>query len=94
MREIPFKLLLSILVLLLLVLQYKLWFDAGGIKNSIQLKKQLAQQQQENTVLKQHNDELSHQVNYMQANPDAIESRARRELGMIKKNETFYQVMK
>jgi len=94
MKEIPFKLLPAVLVLLLVFLQYQLWFSIGGIKNSILLKKQLAQQTQENAILKNHNDELVRQVKDMQANPDAMESRARRELGMIKKNEVFYQVIK
>ncbi len=94
MRKTKFQLLPILLVSLLIFLQYRLWFDTGGIQNSVQLKKQLAQQTQENALLKKNNDELLRQVKYMQANPDAIESRARRELGMIKKDETFYQIMK
>ena len=55
MKEIPFKLLPVVLVLLLVFLQYQLWFTTGGLKNSIVLKKQLAQQTQENAILKNHN---------------------------------------
>ncbi len=92
--QVQFKLLSIIMVLLLLFLQYRLWYSSGGIKDMIALKKQLASQTQVNDVLKKQNDALLHQVQYLQSNQDAVESRARQELGMIKKDETFYQVMK
>lgn len=92
--RIQLKLLPIILVLLLVFLQYRLWYGNGGIKDVVTLKKQLASQTQINDDLKKHNEELLHQVHYLQANQDAVESRARQELGMIKKGETFYQIMK
>jgi len=92
--RIQFKLLPIILVLLLVFLQYRLWYGNGGIKDVVTLKKQLANQTQINNDLRKHNEALLHQVHYLQANQDAVESRARQELGMIKKDETFYQVMK
>jgi cell division protein FtsB len=92
--QIQFKLLPIILVILLVFLQYKLWCGKGGMQEVIALKKQFANQSQINTILKKQNEELLHQVHYLQNNQDAIESRARQELGMIKKDETFYQVMK
>jgi cell division protein FtsB len=92
--RIQFKLLPILLVSLVIFLQYHLWLGNGSIRDITQLKKQLAQQTQENAMLKKQNDELLRQVHYVQANQDAIESRARQELGMIKKGETFYQVMK
>lgn len=92
--QIQFKLLSILMVVLLVFLQYKLWFGTGGIRDHALLKKQLAAQSEVNNALKKQNDALSHQVQYLQENQDAIESRARHELGMIKKDETFYQVMK
>lgn len=92
--QIQFKLLSIIMVLLLVFLQYRLWYGTGGIKDRMALKKQLAAQSEINTTLKKQNEKLSHQVHYLQRNQDAIESRARQELGMIKKDETFYQIMK
>lgn len=82
-----------LLVILLLFLQYRLWFDSGGILDMLRLKKRLAQEVQKNEQLKQRNDSLMRQVIYLQKNQDAIESRARQELGMIKKGETFYQTV-
>lgn len=83
-----------LLVLLLVFLQYHLWFESGGIIDMMRLKKELALQTQENDKLKKRNDTLLTQVQRMQKDKDAVESRARHELGMIKKGETFYQVVK
>lgn len=93
----PFKsylLLPLILVTILLFLQYRLWFDTGGMMDMMHLKKQLAQQNEENAKLKQRNDDLLRQIRSLQSNDAAVESRARQELGMIKKGETFYQITK
>ncbi len=92
--RLPFKIAPILLGLILLFLQYKLWYGTGGIKEMVTLKKQLSSQSQLNDILKKQNEALLHQVHYLQANQDAVESRARQELGMIKKGETFYQVMK
>lgn len=92
--QIQFKLLSVMMIVLLVFLQYKLWFGSGGIKDQAILKKQFATQTEMNNTLKKRNETLLHQVHYLQQNQDAIESRARQELGMIKKDETFYQVMK
>lgn len=83
-----------IMILFLIFLQYKLWYGPTGVKNIIILKKQLVNQTQVNDVLKKQNETLLRQIHYLQNSQDAIESRARQELGMIKKDETFYQVMK
>jgi cell division protein FtsB len=91
--QVQLKLLPIFLVLLLIFLQYRLWFDAGGIIDILRLKKQSAQQTQKNAILKKHNQALRNQVQYMQANQDAVESHARQELGMIRKGEIFYQVI-
>jgi cell division protein FtsB len=83
-----------ILLTLLAFLQYRLWFEAGGIIDMLRLKKQLALQIAQDEKLKKRNERLVQQIQYLQANKDAVESRARGELGMIKKDETFYQVIK
>lgn len=82
------------LIALLIFLQVRLWFQPGGIIDMVRLKKQLAVEQQVNEKLKKRNDALMVQVEDLQKNRDAMESRARQELGMIKKGETFYQVVK
>lgn len=94
MSDIRWALLSITLVCTLIFLQYRLWFESGGIRDMVQLKKALAVQYAENDKLKQRNEELLSQIKDLQTSQDATESRARNELGMIKKGETFYQVVK
>lgn len=84
----------GILLAMLIFLQYRLWFESGGIHDMLKLKKNLALQAKENEQLKKQNEELLFQVKRLQNSQDAVESRARNELGMIKKGETFYQVVR
>jgi cell division protein FtsB len=88
------KLWVVALVFALAFLQYRLWFESGGIIDMLRVKKQLASQLQMNDKLKKRNEKLTQQVQYLQASNEAVEARARGELGMIKKDETFYQVVK
>lgn len=87
------KILPILLIALIIFIQYRLWFNSNGILAMQQLKKQLASQSAENDQLKLRNDNLILQIQSLQSNQDAIESRARQELGMIKKGETFYQLV-
>lgn len=82
------------LLVILIFFQYRLWWQADGVKDLLSLKKALAQQQQENERLKLNNENLTFQIKRLQDSKDATEYRARNELGMIKKNEMFYQVVK
>lgn len=94
MSSYQFKGLTVILVLLLVFLQYRLWFESDGILDMMRMKRELAAQTDQNAKLKNRNDRLLRHVQHLQAHSEAIEARARGELGMIKKNETFYQVVK
>ena len=82
-----------ILLGLLVFLQFRLWFQPGGIVDMMRLKKQLAIELQANDNFRKRNQALLLQVKGIQRNQDAVETRARQELGMIKKGETFYQVV-
>ena len=94
MESFRFKVASVVLLLLLFFLQYRLWCQPGGIRDMMQLKKQLVAEQVQNDFLRKRNQALLLQVQHLQKNPDATESRARQELGMIKKDEIFYQVVK
>ncbi len=78
---------------LLLVLQYPLWFGSGGVFAVWQLKREIATQQLENTKLRERNAVLEAEVSDLKQGSTAIEERARTELGMVKKGESFYQVI-
>jgi cell division protein FtsB len=87
------KLLVATLVMMLLLLQYRLWIGEGSLPEVWQLEKKLAEQQAENKTLKARNDALEAEVQDLKQGLNAIEERARNDLGMIKENETFYQVI-
>ncbi len=78
---------------LLLLLQYPLWFGSGGIVSLWQLQQEIRIQQAENAQLRERNQTLTAEVSDLKSGYDALEERARRELGMVKKGEVFYQVI-
>ena len=88
------KILASILALLVVALQYPLWVGKGGWMRVWELERNLAQQHEGNARLKARNDALEAEVRDLKEGNEAIEERARLELGMIKRDETFYQVVK
>jgi len=83
----------AILLFLLLILQYTLWLGEGGLVRVWSLNEQVAAQEQENAKLRERNRALEAEVLDLKQGLDAIEERARTDLGMIKKNETFHQVV-
>ena len=82
-----------VLLGMLVLLQYPLWFGGGGVISVWRLNREIATQQQENARLRERNLALEAEVNDLKQGLDAIEGRARSELGMVKKGETFYQVI-
>ena len=85
--------LLAILLLILVLLQLKMWFVEGGYRDVQRLAQRVEEQAQENESLAQRNRELQAEVEDLRQGLEAIEERARSELGMIKENEEFYQVV-
>ncbi len=81
------------LLVLLVMLQYRLWLGEGGIPEVLQLQDERAQVEQEVQQLQQRNQALDAEVQDLKTGLDAIEERARSELGMIKQGETYYQVI-
>ena len=82
-----------ILVILIAALQYPLWLGKGSWLKVWELNQKVAEQQAANAVLKARNDSLDAEVRDLKTGYAAIEERARSELGMIKQDEVFYQVM-
>ena len=78
---------------LLILLQFKLWFGEGGFTEVARLEARVEGQQQQNDDLPQRNAELQAEVEDLRERLDAVEERARSELGMIKPAEKFYQVV-
>lgn len=93
MTSIRLYLVMLFLFLLLIFFQYHLWFQPDGIRDLLRTKEKLTQQIAINDKLKQRNEALLSQIQRMQTSQDAAEARARVELGMIKKDEMFYQIV-
>jgi len=87
------RILLAVLLLLLVLLQYKLWLGEGGFSDVRRLQQKVTEQEQENSRLEQRNRQLEAEVEDLRQGYDAIEERARSELGMTKEGEEFYQVV-
>jgi len=87
------KVLTLIFVILITLLQYPLWLGKGSWLRVWDLNRQLSEQQRKNTGIKARNDTLDAEVRDLKSGRAAIEERARSELGMIKQDEVFYQVI-
>lgn len=82
-----------ILVVLLLLLQYPLWLGKGGWLKVWDLNRQVETQQQVNQQTHARNALLDAEVRDLKQGTEAIEERARSELGMIKRDEVFFQIL-
>ena len=78
----------------ILLLQYPLWFGKGGWLRVWSLERQVQEQKQTNAALTQRNVALEAEVRDLKQGFEAVEERARYELGMIKQDETFFQVVR
>ncbi len=88
------KWLLALLVVLLLALQYRLWFGKGNVQEFSHLQAELAEVRGELQEARSRNRALAAEVQDLKSGLDAIEERARAELGMIGEGETFYQFIR
>jgi cell division protein FtsB len=86
------RIIFAILVVLFFVLQYKLWFDKGSVPRAHVLEQELQELKAKNDDAKQKNAILEADVKDLEKAGEAIEERARSELGMVKKGETLIQI--
>jgi cell division protein FtsB len=87
------QLVIATLLLLLLGLQYRLWVGEGSLAEVASLKRQLAQQRSELQDLHERNATLQAEVDDLKKGLAAIEARARSELGLIRQDETYFQLL-
>ena len=87
------RVLAAVLVILIAAIQTPLWFGKGGWLRVWELDRQLEAQRQSNEQLRDRNAALDAEVRDLKTGYDAIEERARSELGMIRQDEVFYQVL-
>ena len=77
---------------LIAAIQYPIWFGKGGWLQVRDLERQLAAQRTANAALKARNDRIDADVRDLKAGYEAVEERARSELGMVRNDEVFFQL--
>ena len=101
------KWLVAVLLGVILAIQYRLWVSRDGVSEVLQLpprprwfgldtaalREAVAAQREENARLTQRNEQLAAEVRDLKQGFSALEERARSDLGMIARNETYYQVV-
>ena len=87
------KYLAAALLVLLVLLQYRLWFGDAGVREVNRLQAEIEHQRAENDLLRERNRTLAAEVQDLKKGTTAIEERARTDLGMVGESETFYQVV-
>mgnify|MGYP003348295103 CR=1 FL=1 len=87
------KVLSLVLVALIALIQYPLWLGKGSWFRVWEVDQQIKSQREKNAKLQTRNNILDAEVRDLKQGLDAIEERARSEMGMIKQDEIFFQVM-
>jgi cell division protein FtsB len=87
------KWLAAALAVAVVLLQYRIWVSGDGVREVERLRAAVALQRAQNDQLAQRNRQLGAEVRDLKTGMDALEERARSDLGMIGPNETFYQVV-
>ena len=82
-----------ILLIILCFLQYRFWFGNGNVSQVKELENKKTTLENSNSLLEERNRSLAAEVIDLKSGLEAIEERARSEMGMIKDNETFYQIV-
>jgi cell division protein FtsB len=87
------RLLAIVLGALVLLIQYPLWLGKGGVLRVWETERQIEVQREANAKLQLRNAALDAEVRDLKQGLEAVEERARSELGMIRKDEIFFQVL-
>ena len=87
------KLLWSVMLLVILGLQYRLWIGDGSYSEVWLLEDKVELQVSKNKILENRNNRLNEEVLDLKSGYEVIEERARFDLGMVKQNESFYMVV-
>src|SRR5215475_9247574 len=87
------KWLAAALLVVVVLLQYRIWLSEDGVRELRRLETSVATQRTENDQLVERNRQLAAEVRDLKTGMGALEERARSDLGMIASHETFYQVV-
>ena len=87
------RFLLALLLLIFLALQYRLWVGEGSYAEVRHLQQEIASSKADLQRMEKENQELRAEIEDLKKGLEAIQERARNELGMIKKGETYFQIV-
>ena len=87
------KILAGILGALIVLIQYPLWLGKGGWLRAWEVDRQVEVQRTKNLELRQRNATLEAEVRDLKQGSEAIEERARHDLGMVRNDEVFFQIV-
>lgn len=87
------KILIAIIILLIIHLQYRIWVGDGSVSQIKEYQARLEAVKEKAKEKKERNEALYAEIEDLRKGQEAVEERARDELGMIKENETFFQVI-
>jgi cell division protein FtsB len=87
------RVLAAVLAFLIVILQYPLWLGRGGWLRVWDLDRQVSAQKEQNEKLKRRNAALDAEVADLKQGFEAVEERARSELGMVRQDEIFFQII-
>jgi cell division protein FtsB len=93
MLNLSSKPLTLVLIALLIFLQYEIWSTNGGLSQAWKIKQSIAVVEQQNKELQEKNMILAADVEDLKHGDESVEEHARMDLGMIKKDEIFYQIV-
>ena len=82
-----------ILIVFFLVIQFDIWFKDDGFYRVKELEQMIGSQVEENERLKLRNEQLEREIEELKSGTEAIEEKARTDLGMIKEGEEFYLIV-
>jgi len=87
------RFLLALLLLIFLALQYRLWVGEGSYAEVRHLQQEIANKKADLVRMEKENQELRAEIEDLKKGLEAIQERARSELGMIKEGETYFQIV-
>jgi cell division protein FtsB len=87
------RLFFVVLLIVLGIEQYHLWWGKNGLQDNNQLQEEVALAKEANSNLQLRNNMMFSEINDLKQGSQAIEERARNELGLVKEGETFFRIM-
>ncbi len=91
-EPMPMRVLIVVLAVLVGLLQYRAWFGDAGYFAAQGLAEEVDEQRRRGEQLARRNEQLTAEVVALKTGVEALEARARKDLGMVKKGETFYLI--